>query len=136
MTITYEAARDAVVTELQTFWSAAYPTIPLHYENTARVDADQQGQAYAMAEVEFLPAFQASLEAAPMTLVYGHLSVTVLSKEGTGTRSGLVMCNALIAAMKYRSFSGVVTMAPSLGRKVEVAGWHHQDAIIPFRFYN
>jgi hypothetical protein len=131
--VNYVTARDTLITHLHNNWSATYPAIPVYYENLA-VDPDAAPSVFLTAELSFDDADQMSIELAPLTRVFGHLCLTVLSKEGQGTRVGLGYADFLINLFKFQNLSGVLVGTPTLGHKETRAGWHYQDVLIPFRF--
>lgn len=135
MSMTYVAARDALITAFNTAWSTSYPLIPVQYENHA-VDADKVGDVYLRVGVEFDAADQMSIELNPLTRVWGQLCVGIMSKEGQGTRSSMAYADFIINLFKYQNLSGVIVGAPAFGHKESHDGWHYQEILVPFRFTN
>ena len=133
----YESARDAVVGHLQTNWSTAYPSVPVFYENQDTPALDTVGNAFLRVELSFDDADQASLEgASPMTRVHGLFDITVMSKQGTGTKTGLSYLDFLVGLFKHRNLSGLQVGTPKPGHRELHDGWHMQQLLVPFWFNN
>lgn len=133
---TYVEARDALVFHLNTAWPAAYPTVPIYYENTLHVDLDSVGDAFVRAEVTFSDAVQASVETNPLTRVQGALYLVLMTREGLGTRTMLGYMDYLTGLFKYRTLNGVQTGAPAPMRTLMKDGWYYQELAVPFWFDN
>ena len=132
---TYTEARDAIITHFSTNWATQYPTIPVVYDNTNTVDLDTVGNVFLRTTFALEDASQASIGDSPMQRVRGHLYISIFSRAGTGTRSGIGYLDYISTLFKFKNLSGVTVGAPSPTFKESHDGWHMQMIGIPFFFH-
>ncbi len=134
MSITYTQARDAIVTHAHTALQTNLPTLKVYWENTTAVDIATVGDRFLQAEVDFEDAVLAS----PTDLfdyVTGTLGFRLFLKEGAGTRAGLQIWDALNAAVRQPTVSGVRLGSPYPGRKEQRDGWLSMELLVPFEYW-
>lgn len=132
---TYVEARDAIVGYLNPAWVAAYPSIPLFYENTTQIDLDSVGTIFMSVAVNFTDAMRQDIDPSPISKVWGEVTLKLFVKKGQGTRVTLAMQDFLTGLMKYRQVSGVTLEMPTPGKKESKDGWSSLDLNVPFFFY-
>lgn len=130
---TYVEARDALVTHLNTGF-ATYPTMPVFWENTKQVDLASVVSPFVRVEINFTDCVDLTMNDIPIDEDTGEVSISILYKEGEGTRAGLALWDFLKPYMKHKSLSGVKTYTPHPGRKQESAGWVLTELVVPFSF--
>lgn len=128
----YSGVRDALVTAISTFMAASYSSTPVFYDNAVVPDFDTVVAPLLKVSVEFQDAHQGSIEATPMTRIMGTLSLSILDREGKGTKVSLQLGDALGAALAYKNLSGVQTSTMRPGHSEGHDGWHLQEFLIDF----
>lgn len=132
---TYVQAREALVTHLNTSFTATYPSIPMFYENTTQVNLDAVGNAFVAVSINFTDAMRLNIDSNPKCRSNGELSVRIFAKEGQGVTTSLGLIDYLTDLMKFQELSGVTTETPFPGKKEQKDGWLYTDLIVPFFFY-
>ena len=133
--MTYVEARNAIVAYFNPKWVAAYPTVPVFYENTVQIDLDSVGDIFLTVSVDFTDSLRMGVDAAPGTETFGDVTLRLFTKEGAGTLRTLQIFDWLTATMKYREISGVTLGCPDPGPKVSKTGWLSSDLYVPFSFF-
>jgi len=128
-------ARDAIVAYFHPAWTTTYPTTPVYYENTVKIDLDTVGSAFLSVSIDFTDSVREFIDAAPITGSYGEVTFRMFAKEGVGIRDTLSKENYVRELMKYRDLSGVILDCPRHGRKQARDGWTSSDMIVPFQFW-
>ena len=128
-------ARDAIVAYFHPAWTTTYPTTPVYYENTVKIDLDSVGDAFLSVSIDFTDSVREGIDAAPITGSYGEVTFRMFAKEGVGVRNTLTKENYIRELMKYRELSGVTLDCPRHGRKQARDGWSSSDLIVPFQFW-
>lgn len=132
---TLKQARAAIVARVKSHWGAAYPGVPLFYDNALPADAEvDQVDAYVVCEIRFDGGQQINLAPAPDHRTWGRVVFTAVVREGSGSSMALEYLDSLAGAMKFAQFGGIVTEAPAVGRPLTDEGWFSYDLSIPFRF--
>ena len=132
---TYVAAREALVASFSAPWAAAWPGVPMYFENTTQIDVDTAPPVFVVASVDFTDGIRLDLDAAPTSKTFGDVTFRVFAKEGQGTKKALQVFDFLTALMKYKQFGGVTTECPLPGAKRSNQGWMSFDLNVPFFFY-
>ena len=132
---TYVEARNAIVAYFNPKWVAAYPTIPVFYENTVQIDLDSVGDIFLTVSIDFTDSLRMGVDAAPGTETFGDVTLRLFTKEGTGTLRTLQVFDWLTATMKYKDLAGVTLGCPDPGPKVSKTGWLSSDLYVPFSFF-
>jgi len=128
-------ARDAIVAYFHPAWTTTYPTTPVYYENTVKIDLDTVGDSFLSVSIDFTDSVREGIDAAPITGSYGEVTFRMFAKEGVGVRDTLGKENYVRELMKYRELSGVTLDCPRHGRKQARDGWSSSDLIVPFQFW-
>ena len=128
-------ARDAIVAYFHPAWITTYPTTPVYYENTVKIDLDTVGDAFLSVSIDFTDSVREGIDATPITGSYGEVTFRMFAKEGVGVRDTLAKENYVRELMKYRELSGVTLDCPRHGRKQARDGWSSSDLIVPFQFW-
>ena len=133
---TYVAAREAIVAHLHPAWVAAYPNVPIFYENTLAVDLDAvPGGMFLMVSIPFSDSVRQGIDATPMSRVWGEVNLRLFSKDGMGVRSTLQVFDFLTSVLAYRKLSGVTLDAVVPGRNQTRDGWVSRDVNAGFSFF-
>ena len=133
--MTYVQAREALVTAINTAWSASYPTTKLFYENTTQIDLDTVGSVFVTVSIDFVDSVRMEIDEDPVSRTDGEVVFRIFAKEGVGTKGALQIKDFLTDTMKYRTLAGVETGCPAPGAKREHKGYVSRDLIVPFFFY-
>lgn len=114
--------REALIALVNADYVAAYPLIPIVYDNKSfdRNNAPVQWVEY---EVKFAGADQVGMSVDPKTRTHGFLYVTVWTKEGEGWRTTGDLLGWFSDKLKYRSTNGVNLQAAELVSDKPPAGW-------------
>lgn len=131
---TYAAARDDIVSMVNTALQTLHPTLPVFWENTLKVDLDTVTSPFVRIELDFDDAMQLTVNDDPEHRTYGTLYFTVFCKEGTGTRSTLVLFESFTNIVKFKHTATYVFGVPRPGRKDPRQGWVSQELAAPFWF--
>lgn len=124
--------RDALVDNLNTFWSAAHPTITMYYENAEPVDKSQLPDVFGYVALDFQTASQINVSPTPHTRYAGSLEFMFYNRETRGVRELLVLMDELSAHFGYKVISGVHLGVPGVGDARVVPGWYGKTLSIPF----
>lgn len=127
---TYVEARDAIVT----FITSNFTDIPVFWENTLEVDLDEVDDRFLRVEIDFNAGEQISIEFSPQDRTYGIVVLTVMTKEGLGTRATLAVQDTLKQLLRHQTLSGVVLRTPVPGDKQVKGGWEARELLVPFHF--
>lgn len=128
----YEAARTTLVGLVEAALTA-YPWLEVAWDNVD-IDLDKVGDTCLAVEFMWDDAGQINLGVAPEHRTTGSLFLTVLTKEGTGTKGGLQLMDALTAGLKCKQQNGLTTTVPKPGRPVRRQGWKGHELHVPFYF--
>lgn len=131
--MTYAATRSAIVTLFNAPFIAAFPAVPVYYENTVEINLDAAPALVVLASVDFMDAIQ--MEIAPLhTDTYGEFVLRIHSRASGGFASSLGIADWMHANMSYKITSGVNLNAAYIAKKSTVAGWLLTDVVVPFRY--
>ena len=128
-------ARDAIVAYFHPAWTTAYPSVPVYYENTVKIDLDTVGNAFLSVSIDFNDSVREGIDSSPITGSYGEVTFRLFAKDGVGVRDTLARQNYIRELMKYRDLSGVALDCPRPGRKQAKDGWASSDLIVPLQFW-
>lgn len=117
------AIREALISAVNADFAAAYPTIPIVYDN-APFDRNNPPATWVEYEVRFEDGAQVGLAQAPLTRLHGFVYVTVWAKEGAGSKQSLALLDWFSSQLKYKSVGGVNLQAPSPGGDGSPKGWY------------
>ena len=130
----YVTARDELVTHLHPLLKAAFPDIPVFYENTVQVDLDKVGDMFITIAVGFDDSSALGVDSVPMSMTLGEVVFRVFVKSGVGTRRTLQIMDGITSIMKYKNLASVRIECPYPGRKISKDGWTSLDLNAPFYF--
>lgn len=125
--------RDKLVEAFE-MWSAANPSVPVFYEDTSRPDLDNVATPFVHVAFEWVDDMQIELAAGPGQRVrtIGFMDIRVLSREGAGSRSRLVIAESIKQHFARRSFGGVQVQTPRVRTQEETKGWMALPIVISF----
>lgn len=130
---TYAESRDVIVGKLEAAWPAAYPNVPLFYDNGPKPDRDRLA-AFVGCGIDYMGAVQREIGPTPAKRNYGSLSLVIAVKSQTGSRGSLVMADFLSDLYRFSMTQGVVFQAPHLLPPVDKEGWFMLELLVPFYF--
>lgn len=130
----YATCRDDLIAKINTELAIDYPSLPVFYENTVKVDTNKVGNLFVRIELEFVTRENITVTGQPETEARGLLYFCVYSKEGSGTRPTLALFDYFTNLMKYQTVGDIVLETPRPGKKEERNGWISQELVCPFRF--
>lgn len=107
----YQTIRDSIVALVNADYEAAYPAIPLYYDNQA-FDANNLPERYCTLEIKLYGGDQINLATSPKTRTSGFVYINVYAKQGLGSRESLGMLGWFANALKYKSAGSVRFQAP------------------------
>lgn len=125
--------RDALVQAIHADFIAAYPSIPIVYDNAA-FDRNSPPPTWVEYEVAFLGGDPIGMAQNPRTRLAGFVYVTVWTRAGTGSRASLAIGDWFATKLAYKSFSGVMVQAAEPGDEgAPPSGWFTR--LVKFYFY-
>lgn len=127
--------RDNVVSLLNPAWVIAYPTIPIFYENTVKINLDAVGASFLRVSVNFVDSLRQGIDPQPYTASYGEIALQLFAKDGQGTKVLLDRMSFLRTTLKYQNLTHLTTDCPRPGKKQSRDGWTSQDLIVPFNYW-
>lgn len=130
---TYAEARDTIVGILAPAWAAAYPTVPVLYDNSAPVNRDSVSE-YIFCQISFNSSAQREMGSAPAMRTYGTLAFSLGVKEADGYRNSLVRAGFLSSLYRFKALQGVIFGAPHPVPPSNGKGWFYTGLIVPFYF--
>ena len=132
---TYVSARNAIVGVLHPAFTAAYPTIPIYYENAQEIDMDAAPDVIVIVSVDFTDNLRLDIDPAPHTEVFGEVSLRIYTRVGRGVSDHLTLFGYLSGLLSHQVISGVTMGTAFPDRKETAAGWLMTDLVVPFSFF-
>lgn len=131
-----ELFRDAVTTKFRDKF-AKRQDCKVQYENEKQVDIGEITQPVIYYEIVYSNSYQADLNAEPFIKDEGNILVTILVKEGTGTKTAIRLREEC-AVLLQRQFLADATTAigQMLPNSHLVKGWIGFRVSIPFQHYH
>jgi hypothetical protein len=124
--------RDTIVLAVDAPYAAAWSAIPLVWENQP-FDWSNLPERYVTIEIVVHDAVQATLSnTAPRTRVHGCVYVYVHSREGLGSRAGLLVLDWFADLLRYRFVDPLQFRVPKQGNTQSTQGWYRQALTLPF----
>jgi hypothetical protein len=120
------AIREALISAVNADYVAAYPTVPIVYDN-APFDRNKPPPLWVEFEVKFVDGNQIGMAWAPKTRTHGFVYVTIYAKEGTGSKAALLMLDWFSTKLGYHSVGGVNLQAPSPVGDGSPKGWYTEQ---------
>ena len=121
-----------VVTRVNSAYVAAYPTVPIVYDN-GPFDWNNPPALFVTLEVVFYAGQQINLGIGPKTRHTGFVYVTVYAKEGTGALASRGILDWMAARLGYATLTHVQIEAPQPVGGSNVKGFATQE--MKFAFY-
>jgi len=132
--MTYEDARSAIYSRLNTAWSVQYPSVPVNYENRNNVDLATQQTPFISCEVIFTTGEQVSIEITPVVRTQGVIYVAAYIKDFDGVAVPNAHLQYLKTLFETKSFGGVNTRAAQPMPGDSFKAWYRKALRIPFWF--
>lgn len=126
-----EAIQKEIVTWFNAAYVAAYPAIPVVYENQP-FDWNNLPDTFTEFEVRFYSGQQINL-GSPKTRHGGYIYVTVWTKEGKGTIATKKILDWIDAHLGYKTLTHTQIEAPEPNEGPDNKGWHTEGS--KYRFY-
>jgi hypothetical protein len=127
-----KAFRAAIVTELQAWAAANFPSLPLIYENGPVPDEDKIGPIWMDVEVRWYAAIPKALGEGGDARHSGAISVNVFYREASGTGAVDDVIDSLKATLKTRRVGGGVVKFPQRTVPTYLKGWYKSGLLFPF----
>lgn len=125
------AIRDAVVGYLNPLYVAAYPSIPIVYDN-GPFDWNNPPETFVEVELEFYGGEQVGMAASPRRRISGYLYVCVRTREGRGSREALQLIDWFSNTLKFARVGTVVFREPEPEPSDGPPGWYFLHVKVPF----
>ncbi len=125
------AVRDAIIAQLNANYVAAYPTIPVVFDN-GPFDWNDPPDNFVEIDIEFLAGHQIGAAWVPKTRVNGCVYIAAYSRVGTGTRIALGVIDWFSQALEYKTFSRIHMQAADPQGKTNGKGWYIEQLKVAF----
>jgi hypothetical protein len=129
--VVLQTIRDSIVGLVSSAYPAAYPAVPIYYDNQ-QIDLNNQGAQFCTFEIEFYAGTQIGAQVDPRTRVAGYVYVTMHTRDGQGSRTGLGILDWFSTTLGYKSPGTVRLQAPEPAGSDTVSGWYVQELKVPF----
>lgn len=123
--------RESLVTLVNDAYVAAYPSIPIVYDNQP-FDRNSPPMLWVEFEIKFAGGKQAGMSASPRTRISGWVYVTVWAKDGLGTKTSLSILDWFSQQTGYARPLGVTLEAPQPEFVSSPPGWHCEQLKLHF----
>lgn len=136
--MSYEAARAALVTFVQTGWAAgAFPSVPIEMENIDLIDHDSQSAPFLTLDIAWRDAQAASMSGTgasglPLKRQQGEMLFHIHLPDGKGSKQATQMADALDTLLTFQKVSGIQVLAASLKTSAPYKGWRIWPLSVPF----
>lgn len=120
------------MTYLQPLFQAAYPSIPIVFDNSP-FDWNKTPDLFVEVELEFFGGSQVGISSNPKRRVSGYLYFTVYARAGTGTRESLRMVDWFNDAMKFSTIGGCQWEVPEPDPSEPSRGYYLTPTKVSFR---
>lgn len=125
------AIRDSIVGYLNPLYTAAYPAVPVVYDN-GPFDWNDTPEMFVEVETEFYAGEQVYISESPLRRVSGCVYVSVHAKAGSGTRASLGIIDWFSEALKFRTVGSALLQAPEPEQPETYPGWYVSCLKVPF----
>lgn len=122
--------QDSLITNVEAAVKLQFPTIPVYYDNQP-FDANNPPPVYIDVEVEFY-ASEPTGVGAQKSRHRGFLYVSVVMKEGTGSRTARQVHDWFIQRLAYQNIDPVQFEEPLPNGSTTSRGWKAYELKIPF----
>lgn len=131
-----ELFRDAVTRKFQTKFSNR-GDCQIEYENGLKIDIGEVTAPVVTYEIVYSTSLQADLSAHPLLRDEGNVLVTVLVKEGTGTKTAVRLREECATLLQRQYLAGaLMAVGQLLPNSHLVKGWVGYRVSIPFQHYH
>ena len=123
---------SAVEQRFASQWATAHPTIPVLYDSS-----DQQigaGDTHLTLSILFGPTERKNIGSYKNHRLYGIISINILVKKGTGTRTSLGYADTAATIFRDEQFSGVLCRSPYVKRIGLLDEWMAYNVSTPFQY--
>jgi hypothetical protein len=127
----FQAIRDSIVGLVSSAYPAAYPAVPIYYDNQ-QIDMNNLPEQFVTFEIQFYDGNQIGASATPKTRVSGYAYVNLFTRQGLGSRAGLGILDWFSATLGYKSPGTVRLQAPQPDAASQLDGWFSQELKVPF----
>lgn len=110
---------------------AAYPTVPIVYEN-AGFDWNNPPPLFVTLEVLFQDGRQIGMAYAPKTRLHGCVYLSVYARQGSGSRASLGLLDWFASLLGYQQIGAAQLQAPSPNGTSEHKDWFCQELKFDF----
>lgn len=134
--MTYDEARQALTDRFNDAFIAAFPTIPVEYDNRETVDVEAQVSIGPFVEffVRFHEGQQMTMGQQPLERVLGDVIFIVNAPLGTGTAKTNELHQWAHTQLSRQQLGDLVTQTASPGKVSEALGYRSAPLLIPFWF--
>lgn len=132
--MSYEAARVAIATHVQSSWASAGNPATLEFENIHEIDHGTRNSPFVTYQLAFYNATQVTIENVPITRYEGEVIFHVHVPCGSGAKPAYDLADVISGFMKYRDLSGIQFLAARLMAPQEFKGWQIWPVRISFHY--
>lgn len=128
------SARQAIVTQMETAWVAAFPSVKVFFENAPQPDPATRADPFMLLFIDFDDAEQMTLGSNDLMRVHGNVQFMPYVKEGTSTKLIFEMMDWLLVNMAITQLGDVSMQDASPVKELIYEGWFSKGVRIPFYF--
>jgi hypothetical protein len=130
----YESLSQAVMQRVAD-WSAAYPGIPIFYEDGDLPDPDQVDYPFVVCSLKWSAGVQASIEQRPLSRVSGSLVFRVVYRDTDGVGGTYPIKDLLHYWFAFRSAGSVTVLESIPGPSSDYEGRRATSLVFPVYGY-
>lgn len=123
--------RDAIVGAVDTPFRAAFPNVPVIYDN-GPFNYNNPPDEYVECEVVFYAGQQVGMSSTPQTRLRGYAYISVHRRAGLGVRASLGVLDWFSASLGYANLGRLQMQAPDPDGNATPPGWHVEKLKIGF----
>lgn len=134
--MTQDEARQAIVAHMEAAFPAAFPGVPVEYENRDTVDPEAQSKIgpYLEVGIDVLDGEQITMSDPALERYYGMLTVTVNVPRGSGVAKQNELVEWVLARFGREDLTGVRFKTGRPGKAWDKQGFHKKPVFVPFWF--
>lgn len=128
------SARQAIVTQMETAWATAFPSVKVFFENAPQPDPATRNDPFMLLFIDFDDAEQATIGTNHLMRVHGSVQFMPYVQEGTSTKLVFEMLDWLLMNMAIKQFGDVTMQDASPTKELVFDGWFCKGVRVPFYF--
>lgn len=134
--MTEDDARQALVTIFDAAFKAAWPAVPVEYDNRATVDRDAQLQVGPFVEfaVDIYESEAANVGFPVLERTLGAVFVVVNAPSGSGTSQTLQILETVKRTLSYKQQGTLHTFGTSRSKVADLPGYRSEALLVSFYY--